>query len=552
MEALNQKAWLLWLIRVRIVIVTFLLGIELTIILLLNQPWIPKKWFLVTIVLWYGLIVFFALLMTLSADYAMQSYLHIICDICMVTAVIYFTGGVDSYFHLLYPLLVILAAISLPRAGAYLVASLSFILSGAVLELSYFGLIPSYSAPTAQPSVPGFLIDLTARIATNLFGFLAVAYISSSLVENLRRTGTRLEAASGELENLQAFNQNVIDSMAGGLVSTDLESRVLLLNRAGALIFGLSPAAVMGKPLSEVLPEFAGITASPIGLEMRVLTPSGREKHVRVSVSELRGAEESEQGRVYFFQDMTELRRLEREVRLKDRMAALGRMAAAIAHEIRNPLAAIGNSVKLFASMGPLSTDQNSLIGVVVSESQRLDRIVSDFLSYSRERKYEFQPANLNELLQETLALLVNHPNAKRIDFRRRLCREPLVALLDRDAIKQVFWNLGDNAMKAMPDGGTLEVSTRRENQHGVVRFADSGVGVTPVALEKIFEPFQSSFVGGTGIGLAIVYEIISAHQGLVRAEPRPEGGTAFQLELPLASAEQARPAAATRAAGRR
>src|SRR5512140_3021536 len=170
MEALNQKGWLLWLIRVRIVIITFLLGIELAIHTLLTQQ-ISLGWFVVAIVLWYGLIAFFALLIKLSDDYAMQSYLQIICDICMIPAVIYFTGGVESYFHLLYPLVVILAAISMPRAGAYLVASLSFILWGAVLELSFFRWIPSYAA---TPLNPGDLPRVTLSIIINLGAFLGV------------------------------------------------------------------------------------------------------------------------------------------------------------------------------------------------------------------------------------------------------------------------------------------------------------------------------------------------------------------------------------------
>src|SRR5512141_642453 len=167
MEAYTHKEWLLWLVRVRIVIITFLLGVELTVVTLMNQTNIPVKLFLATVVLWYGLVVFFALLLKLSEDYAMQSYLHIICDICMISAVIYFTGGADSYFQLLYPLLVILAAISLPRAGAYLVASLSFILSGALLELSYFRIIPSYAASQPDPLNTGAIRALSASIFTN-------------------------------------------------------------------------------------------------------------------------------------------------------------------------------------------------------------------------------------------------------------------------------------------------------------------------------------------------------------------------------------------------
>jgi len=546
MEALNQKQWLLWLIRVRIVIITFLLGIQLAVVQL-SQTQRPVLWFVLAIVLWYSLTIFFSLLLKLSADYTMQSYVQIICDICMITAVIHFSGGVDSYYFFLYPLVVILAAISLPRAGAYLVASLSFILAGATLEYSFYTewreIPESFSEMTPE------LRNLQVRILSNLFAFLAVAYLSSSLVENLRKTGTRLLAASGELENLQAFNQNVIDSMTGGLVSTDLEGRVLLLNRAGAFILGRSPAAVVGLRLTEVLPELARVLLDLPGQEIRVMTPAGNEKYLRVMVSELRGsglesgAGFALQGHVYFFQDLTELKRLEREVRLKERMAALGRLASAIAHEIRNPLTSIAGSVKVFSTLGALSADQKRLVEIVLDESQRLDRIVSDFLGYSRERRYEFRPANLNALLEETLALVVNHPGAARIRFERAVAPEPLVSHVDTDAIKQVFWNICDNALKAMPGGGTLSVETSRRDGRAVIRFRDTGVGLGPARLEKIFEPFQSGFPNGTGLGLAIVYEIIAAHQGTVQAESHPGGGSLFVLELPLGAEEALAPA---------
>lgn len=542
MEALDQRESLLWLIRVRIVIITFLLGIELTVVQLTlpqtSLAWLGSSqgfWFVSAVFIWYALTLFFALLLKLSTDYTMQSYVQIICDICMITSAIHITGGLDSYFFFLYPLVVILASISLPqaRAGAYLVASLSFILSGAVLELAYYEKISSFAL--TRPD----LQSLQIRVFTNLGFFLAVGYLSSSLVVNLRRTGTQLQAASGELENLQAFNQNVIDSMGGGLVTTNLEGRVLLVNRGGALILGLSPTAPVGRRLAEVLPEFSRVPIQSAGQEMRMTTPDGREKYLRVTISQLTGPDGGHQGTVYFFQDLTELKRLEREVHLQDRMAALGRMAAAIAHEIRNPLASIAGSVQVFSSVGPLNDEQRRLAGIVADESRRLDRIISDFLNYSRERRYEFRPANLHDLLEETLALLAHHPNARRIRLERAFCRKALTALVDPDSIKQVFWNICDNAMKAMPNGGRLRVETDTADSRAVIRFQDSGPGLGPGRLEKIFEPFQS-FSDGTGLGLAIVYEIITAHQGAVQAESPPEGGSLFRIELPLGIGEVA------------
>ncbi|MGH7462362.1 MAG: hypothetical protein ACREMA_15225, partial [Longimicrobiales bacterium] len=281
MDALNQKQWLLWLIRVRIVIITFLLGVQLALVQLLQPEmsirWFSSPqviWFVAAIVLWYALTIFFSLLLKLSADYTMQSYLQMICDLSMITAVIHISGGIESYFFFLYPLVVILAAISLPRAGAYLMASLSFIFNGALLVATYYKWIASFSTTQAD------LRAIQISVFTNLFAFLAVAYLSSSLVENLRKTGTRLEVTSGELENLQAFNQSVIDSMAGGLVSTDLEGRILLLNRSGSLILDLSPTAARNRRLADMVPEFSQVPLEAPGQELRVTTRAGRDKYL--------------------------------------------------------------------------------------------------------------------------------------------------------------------------------------------------------------------------------------------------------------------------------
>ena len=254
-------------------------------------------------------------------------------------------------------------------------------------------------------------------------------------------------------------------------------------------------------------------------------------------------------GYVYNFQDLTQLKQLEREIQLKDRMAALGRMAAAIAHEIRNPLASIAGSVKLFSGMVNLNADQERLIGIVVKESERLNSTITDFLLYAREKLYQFEVVNLAELLEETLTLLQNHPAFDdRFRIEKHFPPEPLLASVDANRIRQVFWNIGDNALKAMPNGGTFSVTVQAGGGRVEILFRDPGVGLTPQQAEKVFEPFQSEFERGTGLGLAIVYQIIQAHHGTIRAESA-EQGCVFRMELPqvLPSSRPNVPAAPTR-----
>ena len=221
---------------------------------------------------------------------------------------------------------------------------------------------------------------------------------------------------------------------------------------------------------------------------------------------------------MYTFDDLTEIRRLERDLRTQDRLAAVGRLAAAIAHEIRNPLTSIAGSVSMLSGIPDLSEEHRQLLQIVTRESERLNGIITDFLAYSRGKQYQFTKADLVPLLEDTLTLLENRLVAQQTGIRveRRFSVQQAWALSDGDKIKQVFWNFCENAVKAMPKGGTLSVSLDTVGEDWQISFADTGPGISPQLVEKIFEPFQSQFEGGTGLGLAIVYQIVQAHEGKV------------------------------------
>jgi len=529
----DERNWLTWLVKVRILILMVLLAIELAVIRLTPSP-LSIMPFLTGMVLWFVLSLFFLFLVSVWSEHRLQAILQVLSDLAMVTLVVHLTGGIDSSLNFLYPLVIVVACMLLPRGWGYLSAALAFILFGTILELDYYLIIPSYS--NSHPKLKA----LQVVIFVNLFAYFAIAYLAGLLMSKLRQVDVQLKDASGALENLQALHENIVQSMSGGVITTGLDGRITLVNRAAQHLLEISETELRGRSVGDLfqdpLPNFGVARADA---EVRYQAVNGFRKTFRVMVSALNVSASSDLGFVYSFDDLTEIRRLEREVRMQDRLAAVGRLAAAIAHEIRNPLTSIAGSVSMLSDAPALNPEERALLQIVIRESDRLNNIITDFLAYSRGKQYRFERVNLIPLLEDTLTLLEHRLTAENtgIKLERSFPKSEAWVLADGDKLKQVFWNFCENAVRAIKTktttkGGTLTVALAERGLDWEMSFADTGPGINPQQTEKIFEPFQSNFEGGTGLGLAIVYQIVQAHEGKVWARSAVGKGTSFVVRL--------------------
>ncbi len=487
----------------------------------------------------YALTVLHALALRYLPRQDLQAYLQLVLDLLMITALVYVTGGVRTGFLLLYPLSLLSATMLVPRRGALGLAGLATSLYGALVAAVRFGL------PAPQGLADVQVLPLQAILYPVFVLGVAcasVVLLGAYLAESVRHAGRQLHEATTQVADLRELNQLIIDSIQSGLVTTDNDGRILFLNAFGERILERPVASVQGSGIREVFGSpllgpaelrARGASRALARLDVSYARPDGRLLQLGISVTPL-AAKSEEQGYLVVFQDLTEIRRLEQEVRTKEKLAAVGEMAAQLAHEIRNPLGSIRGSAQVLLAEPALGEEQGHLLDIISRESKRLSDTLNQFLYQARPQQPPSDPVDLRPIVESALTLLRNGGEV-RPDQVVSLHADagPHLCLADPDQITQVLWNLLRNALEAMPDGGRLDVSLLLRGGDVVLGVRDQGRGIASEDQRRIFEPFRAPGGSGTGLGLSIVYRIVREHGGDISVRSAPQQGTEFEVRLP-------------------
>jgi two-component system sensor histidine kinase PilS (NtrC family) len=497
----------------------------------------------------YALTILYVLALRLGLPASAQVYAQVVADLLTVTGLVYLTGGAGSRagFMLLYPISVLSAGVLLFRRSGLLLAGVAGLLYAALLAAVRSGLIPAGGLADV-PAMP--LKQLFYSVFVTLVACVTVALIGSYLSESLRAVGAQLEEAAEEAAGLRELNQVIVNSLQSGLLITDVDGGILYVNGFGEAILDRTLAQVRGRPLREVFGSWlldgsalqARARARELArLELTYHRPDGTPLELGISVSPLATSDPDAGACLLSFQDLTEIKRLEQEVHIKDKLAAVGEMAAQLAHEIRNPLGSISGSAQVLLGEPNISADQEQLLRIITKESRRLSDTLNQFLFQARPSlPAAGGPVDLGRILGEAFTLLRNATEVKpghRVTFD--LQGGPHICLADPDQITQVFWNLARNGLEAMPDGGVLSVSLTTRGPDVVLRVCDQGRGMGHEEQRQLFEPFQSRSNMGTGLGLAIVYRIVREHKGDIGIRSVPGQGTEVEVRLPRVPVRQ-------------
>jgi two-component system sensor histidine kinase PilS (NtrC family) len=518
-------------------------------------PMINNFYYFISV--FYLVTIFYAIFLKRIKDLQRFAFVQIVMDHLFITGLIYFTGGKESFFPITYIFSIIGSSIILYKGGAFFSASLSTFLYGLVLLLQLHRWINPLGRPSLYDATQIFY-SLVIYMAT----FYIVAFLSSTISGELQKKKKELIQKQADYNQLETFNQNIIQSLDSGLLTIGLDGKINFLNRTAEKILNRKGEELKNVSIYDLFPKINEAieegkrkTSDPSSDYQRyqafLTNYEGKKLYLGFSISPLTDPEGSLIGHTLIFQDITRIKEMEDQMKRGDKMAAIGLLAAGMAHEIRNPLASLSGSIQMLKSELVLDEYQQRLMEITIRESERLNGLITDFLLFAQPPQTNKMPWEIWKIIEETIELFTQSPPFHEgIHIKRPSLRDPIQVMIDPKQMKQVFWNLLINAGQAMSDGGEISIDlekgneafgeanlplpTQRTGKEWVkISITDSGEGIPSQEKEKIFEPFFTTKERGTGLGLSIVHKIVENHNGVIKVESEVGRGSTFTIFLP-------------------
>ena len=540
-----------YLMLLRVAFVTFLLGIA-TFLEIKGEDLLPEISLLslyLVIITSYILSLFYFFLLNLTKNIKITLYIQAICDVLMITGLVYATGGISSVYAVFYTLVIIYSVLFLERRGGLIIASACSICYGLLLDLEYYKILTPLYAIVSQdnPFTAGYVFS---RIIIYILSFYLIAFLAIFVVEQEKKTRTLLQEKETAFDQLDLLHRSIIESVDTGILTINLRGQIKSFNRAAEEITGYSFAEVEDRNIVYLFPEYGGLLenihtgdhpdSQQSRVEMYVESHEKKPLTLGCSVSFLNDGTEKRIGDILVFQDLTAIKKMELILEKNRRLAFIGEMAAGLAHEMRNPLASISGSIQVLHKSLPLNETDERLMQIILRGKDQLESFMRDFLLLSRPTPGMSEMIKITDIIEDIIESIRYLPDWRDdIQVIKSLQDHLPFIRANKTEIRQLIWNVLMNAIQSMPNGGRVTIETGKDTtdisagQFLEIKISDNGQGIMENDLGKIFEPFYTTREKGTGLGLAIVNRIVEGHAGKIKVDSRSGEGTTFMIWLP-------------------
>jgi two-component system sensor histidine kinase PilS (NtrC family) len=539
------------LIISRIVIVTLFLSI--TIFVDIRKQVFPVSqitinFFYIIAAAIYFFSIIYILLFKFVKDFQRNIYLQITVDVILITFLISLTGNTQIDYSLFYTLVIIYSVIFLGRTGGFIVATASSIFYGLLLDFQFYKLVPFVSSSGHDYNLN--FTDVLTNTLVHIVSFYVLAILASFVVEQEKKTRSLLEEKESEFNQLDLLFRSIVESVYTGVMTIDLQNTIKTFNLAAEEITGFTLAKVQDRKIEDVFPEFLPFLIeekiheqTQKRLEVIITGKTGSKINLGLSISPLKGRYDNQIGNILIFQDLTNVKQMEENLEKSKNMALIGEMAAGLAHEMRNPLAAITGSIELLEQGLKLDGTDKRLMQIILRGKDQLDNFARDFLLLARPVPVSRELVDLNEIIEEVLEYIRLNKNwTSKIKIVKVFASKAEV-FANKEQVRQIINNLVLNAIQSMEEGGVLSIKTKvaiqdDKKEYVEIKVSDTGCGIKENDLKKIFEPFFTNKEKGTGLGLTIVNHIVEGYNGKIKIESNINQGTVCSVWLPVKNEE--------------